>query len=523
MAASDNMDWRVGRNVMQCNKYMLDHEVEGDVTFVVGITREKICAHRYMLISRSAVFHSQITCQRMLQEIQVPDIEPHIFKKMLQFIYTDEVGFNSDSAVKLFKAASKYGIEELKNLCFNKMNENISKENVCLILGMAYDMNCQYEKDRVFDVFYRDAEELLNSDRIFELPEKCLNDIFKSDRITLTEEKKFDVADIWAKNRCRRQNLEVNDRNLKDILAPLVECIHFEKMDTDYFTNHVSNREILDPKRIINIFQEIVKCKGTLASNERSATVNQSESSPTRESSSSGLQAMAVHSSQIPSTSVMQSSSIPQLETDPTSPSEHVLASGRQGPTPIPPRGNNNLNRSRAQPARRSSIEQTGAQPFEDAMIENTITIWRFGGILSGKAYLRDNADAISIIPSHTGYLHGIYLFGSHQRQGSYKVNLKILKDGIVEKAIPNKEFVSNGRDKTHLIRIVPPMHFVADDVYTVEMVMKGPTSFYGRSGKEMVTEGDVTFTFIPNDNGLNGTNANIGQFPGFVFEKYEY
>lgn len=82
MAAGGNMDWRIGRNVVQCNKYMLDHEVEGDVTFVVG--GEAIRAHRYMLISRSAVFQSQFTRQRMSQEIQVEDIEPHIFKKMLQ-------------------------------------------------------------------------------------------------------------------------------------------------------------------------------------------------------------------------------------------------------------------------------------------------------------------------------------------------------------------------------------------------------------------------------------------------------
>lgn len=522
MATGGNMDWRIGRNVVQCNKYMLDHEVEGDVTFVVG--GEEIRAHRYMLISRSAVFQSQLTHQRMSQEIQVEDIEPHIFKKMLQFIYTDDVDFNFSSAMKLFKAASKYGIEDLKKLCFNKMKENISKENVCPLLKMAYDTNCQSEKDRVLNVFYRDAEELLSSEGIFELPQKCLIDIFKSDRITLTEEKKFDVSKLWAESLCRRQNREVNDRNIKELLAPVVDCIKFEKMDMEYFTNHVSNTEILDPTKIISIFQKLVKCKKTLplASNERSATVNQSQSSPTTESPN-GLQAMASQTSQIPSTSVLQSSSILQLETDPYSSSEHVLASGRQGPTPIPPRGNNNLNRSRAQPARRSSsTELAGAQPFQDAMIENTVTLWRFGGILSGKAYLRDNPDAISIIPSHSGNLHGIYLFGSHQRQGSYKVNLKILEDGAVKKAIPNKEFVSDGRQKYHLIRIDPPMHFDADGVYTVEMVMKGPTSFYGKSGKEMVTEEDVTFTFIPNDNGLNGTNTSIGQFPGFVFEKDE-
>lgn len=47
-------------------------------------------------------------------------------------------------------------------------------------------------------------------------------------------------------------------------------------------------------------------------------------------------------------------------------------------------------------------------------MIENIVIFWRFGGILSGKVYLRDNLDVILIILSYFGYLYGIYLFGSY-------------------------------------------------------------------------------------------------------------
>jgi hypothetical protein len=81
MAARANTDWRAGRSVAQCNKYMLEHEVECDVTLAVG--REKFKAHRYMLMSRSAVFHSKLTHQRSLVEINIQDMEPDVFRKML--------------------------------------------------------------------------------------------------------------------------------------------------------------------------------------------------------------------------------------------------------------------------------------------------------------------------------------------------------------------------------------------------------------------------------------------------------
>lgn len=59
-----------------------------------------------------------------------------------RFIYIDDVDFNFSLVMKLFKVVSKYGIEDLKKLCFNKMKENIFKENVCFFLKMVYDTNC---------------------------------------------------------------------------------------------------------------------------------------------------------------------------------------------------------------------------------------------------------------------------------------------------------------------------------------------------------------------------------------------
>lgn len=440
-----------------------------------------------------------------------------------RFIYTDDVEFDNHSAMKLYQAARKYKINDLMGLCFMRMSAGLSRENVCIVLKMAYDLGNSDVKINALDYFCRCAEELVELEGIFELPQSCLIDILKSDKLKISEEKKYELAIFWAEGHCRQQNREVNDANLKDLLAPVVNFIKFEDMSLEYFNNCVSKRNVLEQTMIICIFQKLVSKPQTRLSNSPSSSargavgVNQSASLSDRRSAnepSTSLPADSTTTENL-SQSLLNSSSMPQMERDPSSSS--VLAIGRQGPTPIPPRGNN-TNNNRAQPAR----QQTGAQPlpnnFTDEM--GRITIWRFGGLLSGKAYLRDNIDAISIIPSHSGKLHGIYLYGSHQRQATYKVNIKILEDGIVKRAIPNRDIVSDGREKVHLLTIDPPMNFVLDNVYTVEMVMKGPTSYYGKTGRDMVTEGDVTFTFIPNDNGLNGTNTEIGQFPGFVFEK---
>ena len=420
------------------------------------------------------------------------------------------------STIKLFRAASMYDIEGLKTLCCNSLELNISRENVCLLLQMAYARNDQHEKERAMNFFFGHAEELLQSEGIFDLPQDCLLDIFKSDKVNITPEKKFEAAMVWAENNCRQQNVGVNETNIKRLLAPLVNHIKFEDMSLEYFSKNVSNRNILDPSEIIKVFQKLAS-KGLMARplglSDGAANYNLSASSSAGNSATEEME-----------TSGNIRPPVMQMETNPNCSSERVVASGRQGATPLPPRGNNQLNNSRAQPRRRPSTEQAaGAQPLPDGHDDsNCIVLWRFQGILSGKSYLRDNPDAISIIPSHSGQLKGIYLYGSHMRQGFYKVNIKILEDGVVKKSIPNRDLVTNGKDKVHLVMIDPPMHFVAENIYTIEMVMKGPSSYYGRSGKDVVTVDDVTFTFIPNDNALNGTNTEIGQFPGFVFEKDE-
>ena len=79
-------DWQAGRTMVDCNKFMLQNQVNCDVTFLLGLKREAITAHKYMLISRSSVFQS-IFCGAiagdMTEMIPVSDIEPDIFRSML--------------------------------------------------------------------------------------------------------------------------------------------------------------------------------------------------------------------------------------------------------------------------------------------------------------------------------------------------------------------------------------------------------------------------------------------------------
>jgi len=78
-------DWQAERTVIECNRFMLENQINADVIFLCGLHREAISAHKYMLVARSSVFQS-IFCGTISEErdkIPVSDVEPDTFRSLL--------------------------------------------------------------------------------------------------------------------------------------------------------------------------------------------------------------------------------------------------------------------------------------------------------------------------------------------------------------------------------------------------------------------------------------------------------
>ena len=83
--------WRDNKNVIQCNRYMLNQQQNLDVRFSVGGPGEEVTigAHKYVLSARSVVFQQMFygtigeQYQNAAVPIPVPDVVPEAFRKML--------------------------------------------------------------------------------------------------------------------------------------------------------------------------------------------------------------------------------------------------------------------------------------------------------------------------------------------------------------------------------------------------------------------------------------------------------
>ncbi|XP_051143126.1 BTB/POZ and MATH domain-containing protein 3 isoform X3 [Andrographis paniculata] len=133
-------------DIGQSLKYLLDAEIGCDITFQVG--EELFKAHKLILAARSPVFSAQffeLVGNPNSDKVELEDVEPFIFKALLQFIYSDELpdrheSIGSDSAImmqQLLAAADRFGLERLKQLCEAKLCEEVSAETVATTLSLA--------------------------------------------------------------------------------------------------------------------------------------------------------------------------------------------------------------------------------------------------------------------------------------------------------------------------------------------------------------------------------------------------
>ncbi|KAG0489163.1 hypothetical protein HPP92_007974 [Vanilla planifolia] len=130
---------------------LLDKQEGSDIIF--DVAGEKFHAHKLVLAARSPIFKSTFFDGpvEILNEIVISDLEPKVFKAMLQFIYKDsldenDVFFGSESIrtsvsdtlpAKLLAAADKYALGRLRLLCESYLCKYISVNSVASILALA--------------------------------------------------------------------------------------------------------------------------------------------------------------------------------------------------------------------------------------------------------------------------------------------------------------------------------------------------------------------------------------------------
>ena len=129
---------------------LLEEATNSDVTFVVQ--GEHIKAHKAILLARSEYFENMFRSdvkENETNKVVVPDMEPQVFRAMLQFVYSGLPPTNlAEIALDLLVAADKYCLDEIKEACSESLCDQITRKNVADVLLVADSINHEELKSR---------------------------------------------------------------------------------------------------------------------------------------------------------------------------------------------------------------------------------------------------------------------------------------------------------------------------------------------------------------------------------------
>ncbi|XP_060075874.1 BTB/POZ domain-containing protein 3-like isoform X2 [Ylistrum balloti] len=215
-------DWRDDKSVVECHRYILEHELACDIHFKVGPpeNEQQFGAHKSLLMARSNEFFT------MFEEhgtepnglIAVPDIDAMTFKLMLLYIYCDDTIVDLNGVFHLLYAARKYKLKGLVMSCLSQIKPAIQTHRLCWVLTNACLQQDEEVKQLCLQYINLHSYVVFGSKGFLELQEDIMIEILKQDRVNMQEKDIFEAVVKWAKLKCRTNLVESNGENLRNIL-----------------------------------------------------------------------------------------------------------------------------------------------------------------------------------------------------------------------------------------------------------------------------------------------------------------
>lgn len=264
-----------------------------DVTFLVGDTREPVCAVKAVLAARSRIFHKILYGQQVAprefqsrkrefsketklklflkrssepilnvplaqvpfnahQTLIVEEFEPDVFRQLIEYIHTGCVTLQARTLLGLMNAADYYGLDELRRACMGFVQYCVNVDTVCALLSSA-EKYIQYKctkslVQKVLEFVDLHGNEVLCLGSFALLPQHVVRLILSREELKADELTKFQAAVHWSKRYCD----VVPSSELRDVMTNFLECIEFYKIPAGVLMKEVHPLSVVPDHIIMN-------------------------------------------------------------------------------------------------------------------------------------------------------------------------------------------------------------------------------------------------------------------------------
>ncbi|RZF37282.1 hypothetical protein LSTR_LSTR005614 [Laodelphax striatellus] len=147
----------------------MDHllQIESFTDLTLSVDGHNLKAHKAILAARSPVFAAMFEHdmeEKQKNTVVIQDIEYHVFKEVIRFIYTGKVQNLDSMADDLLAAADKYALDRLKVMCEEALYLNLCIENAADTLTLADLHNAAQLKQQTVDFINLHAQHVTETD-----------------------------------------------------------------------------------------------------------------------------------------------------------------------------------------------------------------------------------------------------------------------------------------------------------------------------------------------------------------------
>ncbi|XP_020281591.1 serine-enriched protein isoform X2 [Pseudomyrmex gracilis] len=263
-----------------------------DVTFLVGATREPVCAVKAVLAARSRKFHRMLyqteespqrkkdpptrenkirlflkrssepllNLQNTAHQPQtnehhtliIEEFEPDVFRQLIEYIHTGCVTLQPRTLLGVMVAADQYGLAQLKHACIGFIQCCVTVDTVCALLASA-NRYMQYKltkviSKKILEFVDEHGNEVLNLGSFTLLPQDVILLILRRDELRADEFTKFQAVLMWSKKHCDNNP----HQDLKDVISIFIQYIQFHKIPATVLMQEVNPLGLVPPEIIMN-------------------------------------------------------------------------------------------------------------------------------------------------------------------------------------------------------------------------------------------------------------------------------
>ncbi|ORX71108.1 hypothetical protein DL89DRAFT_321541 [Linderina pennispora] len=169
-------------------------------------------AHKAILMQVSPVFEAMFSNgmrETFEQVVEVWDVTPRAFERLLEFAYTRQCDLDPkspksanvtpDEVVETLLCADQFGVTELRHVCWRNLMSKISIETVWEIWSIATDLEAKEQMSSCRMFCCRHFTQLCQNESTMWAPAHLLKEVLASDALNVqSEEDLFETVVRWA-------------------------------------------------------------------------------------------------------------------------------------------------------------------------------------------------------------------------------------------------------------------------------------------------------------------------------------